>query len=61
VDRLYDQRLEKSRRDFVLGVAFLNLGRNDEALKRLNKFIGKYPDLSESEQARKLVSELNKN
>jgi hypothetical protein len=61
VDRLFDQRQDKSMRDFALGVTFLKLGRNGEALKRLNKFIGEYPDLSETEQARRLLSELNKN
>ena len=59
LDRLFDHRLDKSKRDFALGVTFLRLGRNDEAIMRLNKFIGEFPDLAEAEQARQLVSELN--
>ena len=58
VNRLFDERSDQTMRDFALGVSYAQIGKNDEALSFLDRFLQDYPHLTEAQQAEELVSKM---
>jgi hypothetical protein len=58
LERLFSLRIDSSMRDFAIGVLNAQLGLEDEAVERLERFIKDYPDYAEAGQARQLISQI---
>jgi len=60
IERLFDNKTDKSLHDFVLGKIYFKLGRLKKAQILLQRFIDHFPDRDESKDARRMLTKINR-